>query len=229
MANGEREPTRAGDRFEAENMHDGSRVLHRDKKVSRWMALALIIPGLFTYGIATFVALVNSTSDKPLPAAALPIVVALLAALATTFIVLGLVFAVLRTIVTEEALHVKYGLWGPRVPLRAIRSCKVVPYDWTDYGGWGIRRGRDGSWAYVVSGNEAVEILYEEDGAIRRILVGGEHPKDTAIEVNRALRALEKPRVAARPSPIEREFESDQAEVSEAEDLAVEEAREAKR
>lgn len=188
---------KGADRFETENMHDGSPVLHRDKKVSRWMALALIIPGLFTFGIAVFIAMVNATADKPLPPAALPIVLTMLALLATLFIVLGLVFAVLRTIVTEDAVHVKYGLWGPTISLRSIRSCKLVPYRWTDYGGWGIRGGRDGSMAYIVSGAQAVEIVFEEDGTLRKVLVGGSNIEALAIEIRRAVHALERPRIAA--------------------------------
>jgi hypothetical protein len=51
----------------------------------------------------------------PLPAAALPFVLAALVALALLFMALSLVFSVLRIVVTESEVHVKYGLWGPRI------------------------------------------------------------------------------------------------------------------
>jgi len=169
-------------------MHDGGEVVHRDKRISRGMAGLLMIPGVFNLVLAAFIAVVNDTASKPLPAAALPLVVAAIAALGLMFIGLGIVFAVVRTIVTEHAVHVKYGLWGPRIPLESIRSCKVVDYHWTELGGWGIRLGKNGTWAYVPGGKRVVELLYVEGRTEKRVLVGVGDPDETALQINRARR-----------------------------------------
>lgn len=55
-------------------------------------------------------------------------------------------------------------------------SCRVVDYDWKQYGGWGIRRGRDGSWAYVASSGPVVEVCYTTGGAQKKVLIGAEDP-----------------------------------------------------
>ena len=35
----------------------------------------------------------------------------------------------------------------------SIESATAVDYKWTRYGGWGIRRGRDGEWLYNMPGD----------------------------------------------------------------------------
>jgi hypothetical protein len=175
------------DGFEAREMHDGAPVVHRDKKVSRAMAALLAVPGLLAMLVAAFVGIANATSHEPLPAEALPVVALMLAALGVLFVGMGVVFGVLRTIVTERAVHVRYGLWGPTIPLEAIRSCDAVDYDWTEFGGWGLRRGRGGAWAYMPVGKRAVEIRYREGDEEKRVLVGAGDPEATARAIRAAL------------------------------------------
>jgi hypothetical protein len=187
------------DAFEASEMHDGARVVWRDKVVSRLMAALLAIPGLMTIGIGVLIALANATSRKPVPAAAVPFVIAAIAGLGVSLCVLGVVFGVLRTVVTERAVHVKYGLWGPTIVVESIRSCRVVDYDWKRFGGWGIRRGPGGVWAYVPSSpGNVVEIVYLDGNAERRVLVGAANAEETVrrIERQRNVRISVRPRVA---------------------------------
>src|SRR5450631_3632861 len=104
---------RGHDAFEANEMHDGARVVRRDKNVSRLMAGLLAVPGLLTIALGVFIAFANATASKPVPESALPFVCGAIVALGLLLCTLGVAFGVLRTVVTERAVHVKYGLWGP--------------------------------------------------------------------------------------------------------------------
>jgi len=167
-------------------MYDGARVVRRDKVVSRLMAGMLAVPSLFVIGMAIYVAFANATAPKPVPAAALPLVVAGMVALGVLLGLMGIAFGVLRTVVTERAVHVRYGLWGPTIPVANIRSCGVVDYQWTKFGGWGIRRASDGTWAYVTaSRGKVLELRYVENGRERRVLVGAEDAAETARQIEK--------------------------------------------
>ncbi len=177
------------DSFETRYMTGDGDVRHRDKRVSRGMAILLAIPALFTLALAGYLPFVNATAARPVPAAALPLVVAGLVGFAAMFAVLSLTFAVLRTVVTSREVIVKYGLWGARIPIEAITSCKVVPYKWTQFGGWGIRRGIGGVWAYVPGAGDVVEIAYTENGKTKRVQVGANNPQLIASEIQHARQA----------------------------------------
>lgn len=164
-------------------------VRHRDKRVSRGMAGILAAPALFSWALAVFVAFANASSDKPVPAGALPFVVGAIALFGVMFALLSLTMAVLRTVVTDKKLTVKYGLWGPEIDLSAIRSCKVVDYDWTKFGGWGIRIGAGGVRAYVPGPGEVVEVAYDEGGTTKRVQIGAQDARKLSLEINRAREA----------------------------------------
>ncbi len=174
------------DPFESKFMADEADVRYRDKRVSRGMAGILAAPALFSWALAVFVAFANASSDKPVPAAALPFVVGAIALFGVGFAVLSLTFAVLRTVVTSQSVIVRYGLWGPEIPLSAIVGCKVMDYDFTKFGGWGLRRGVGGVWAYVPGPGKVVEIEYEEGGATKRVQIGAEDAARLATEIERA-------------------------------------------
>lgn len=181
------------DEFESAYMVGDASVRHTDKRVSRSIAAILGVWAPFCWALALFIGLTNATSDKPVPAGVLPFVLAAIAALGLLFAGMAITFAVLRTVVTQTEVNVKYGLWGPRIPLDRIRSCKVVDYDWTRFGGWGIRRGLGGKWAYVPGPGEVVEIEYG-DGKI--VQIGARDARKLSLEINRAREALAKTRVA---------------------------------
>jgi hypothetical protein len=117
-----------------------------------------------------------------------------------------LTLSVVRTIVTEHSVNVKFGLWGPEIPLSAIRSAKVVDYDWMKFGGWGIRRAMDGTWAYVPGGKRVLELCFTEGNKERRILVGCENPDETARKIEQGRQPV---RVAAQ-APAEAENEPEE-------------------
>lgn len=208
-----------GDAFEADAMQDGARVIYRDKRVSRSMAAILAVPGVFTMLLGVFIAMTNATASKPVPAAALPFVVAAVIALGAMLPVLGVMFGVLRTVLTERALHVKYGLWGPTIPLDAVRSCTVRPYEFAEFGGWGIRRSLRGTWAYVPTEvSDVLEIAYEEGGKEKRVVLGASDPRELARRIDEARGAAgTKLRVAADATAgaeAEAEAEAEAAEES---------------
>jgi hypothetical protein len=177
------------DHYESRYMTGDAEVRHRDKRVSRGMAILLMMPALFTLAMTFFLGFANATAAQPVPAAALPLVLAAMVAFSAMFVVLSLTFAVLRSVVTDRELIVKYGLWGPRIALDSITSCKVVPYKWTQFGGWGIRRGAGGVWAYVPGPGDVVEIAYTDRGKDKRIQVGADNAPMLAAEIERARQA----------------------------------------
>jgi hypothetical protein len=98
----------------------------------------------------------------------------------------GLTLSVLRTVVTSEEVHVQYGLWGPRIPIEAIRSCKVVPYDVLKYGGWGLKY-RNGVWAYTMHGHpDVVELEWDERGKTKHAVVSSDDPAMLARKIQQS-------------------------------------------
>lgn len=176
----------AGDAFEESEMHDGSPVVRRDKLVSRRMAALFFGSGVLPMVVAVFLALTNGASDKPLSPSSLPVVCALLALYGVAMVIGGIVFGVLRTVVTKKAVHVRYGLWGPTIPLDAVESARVVAYDWTEFGGWGMRIGKGGARAYVPKNGPCVELVYREGDKKKRVLVGAEDASATVAAIEEA-------------------------------------------
>jgi hypothetical protein len=175
------------DQFESRYMSGDAPVRHRDKLVSRAMTALLGVPALFVLVLAVVIGLLNDTASKPVPAGALPFVLAGMVGLAGLFALMAVTFAVLRTTVTNREVVVRYGLWGPRIALDSITSCKVVDYEWTKFGGWGIRRGIGGVWAYVpASCPQVVEITYTDGGKEKRVQIGAGDPQSLAAQIQEA-------------------------------------------
>lgn len=78
----------------------------------------------------------------------------------------------LRVVVTDDAVHVQYGLWGPTIAVEAITRCEVQRYEAMRFGGWGFKRALDGTRAYSVPGGEGECVALEiADGAKTRKVV----------------------------------------------------------
>lgn len=80
----------------------------------------------------------------------------------TSFIAAGIVlFAMFRLIteVDERELRVRFAPFiNKRIPLTELSRAEIVEYHpLKEYGGWGIRRGKEG-WAYTTSGHEGVRV-----------------------------------------------------------------------
>jgi hypothetical protein len=207
--------TRAPDDYEARYMA-GEGVIYRDKiKAPKTFFALLGLPAVIQ--AIAFAAVMLQPHPAPLASfLAFPVSVAVLTLLA-------ILFAVLRVTVTRREVLIQYGLFGPKIPLESIQSCESVVYDWKMYGGWGIRRGRDGSWAYNMMGDagRAVRIAWTDaKGALTTTLVASPNPDVLARAINHA-RAGARPgvRVAAGASsaqgpriatpPVASEFEAE--------------------
>jgi hypothetical protein len=115
-----------------------------------------------------------------------PLLVPLLSAI--PLFLVWILFSTLRISVTAKEVHVQYGLFGPRIPIEAIESCEACEYDWKQYGGWGIRYGRDGSVAYNMlgDGGRAVRITYKKGKKTKKLLLAAKDPERLATAIHQA-------------------------------------------
>ena len=95
----------------------------------------------------------------------------------------------MTTEVTPTDVRVWFG-WIPTyrrfVPIGLVQKIEVVSYrPLADYGGWGIRSGRDGERVLNARGNRGVR-LELSDGT--RLLIGSQRPEALAVAIERALR-----------------------------------------
>lgn len=194
---------RAPDDYEARYMA-GDGVIYRDKIKAPKSFFALLGLPLVIQAIAYTAVFVQA---KPVPPAVfLPMIftVALLTLIA-------LLFAVLRVTVSRKEVLVQYGLFGPKIPIERIKDCKAVTYDWKQYGGWGIRRGRDGSWAYNMMGDAGHAVRMEwtdEKGRDQVTLVASPNPEALARAIQSA-RGVAAPKLRVAVDPVASEFEAE--------------------
>jgi hypothetical protein len=168
--------TSAADEYEKQYMTGHGRVLHRAKlPAPRWMQLL--------------------TGGSAIAGIGLLFTPAWMAAM--VLIPLGIVswalFSVLRCTVSEGAVKVQLGLFGPTIPTRAILSAEAIDYDWKKFGGWGIRRASDGEWIYNMPGDggRAIRIVWTDEAGKRRVTnVGMKAPEAAAAAIDQARRAL---------------------------------------
>lgn len=163
--------------YESEYMRGQGRVLLRDKVVAK-VSLALLAFFALWCGAGAIGSLVASAGVG---------LVLFLVAMSAFFAFLALTLTVVRVVVSEGELYVQYGLWGPRIPIGRIRSCRAVPYDWKEFGGWGIKRSGDGTWAYVTSSRgDVVEVTYDEGETQKRVLFSASDPRSVVAAVEEA-------------------------------------------
>lgn len=201
---------------------DGGTVLCRDKVVGRKFQLALLLPLAWCLGgaIVTFAGLLPGSSAA---------VGAFLLAMSAFFAFLWTTLSVIRTVVSDREVHVQYGLWGPRVPIEQVRSCRVVDYDWARFGGWGIKRDGEGTWAYVFTNGKVVELTWQEpDGTEKKVLFSASDPEAIVRAVQQARdesptteRASVEPSARLRVEP-DAKAESEPEEAPESQDAARE-------
>lgn len=179
-------------------------VLYRDKIKVPWKFFLLFA---LPIAVQLFAFTAAALSDKPVP---LPVFFILLATILFLTLI-ALLFSVLRITVTKNEVIVQYGLFGPRIALSDITDCKAVTYDWKTYGGWGIRRGWDGSWAYNMVGDagRAVRIEHTDAKGKKRVtLVASPNPEALARAVQQA-RGAETPKLRVAKEPNLAEFEAE--------------------
>lgn len=208
---------RAPDDYEAMYMA-GEGVLYRDKiKAPKAYFLLFLLPILVQIIALGAAALAGG----PVPASTfviLPLTSLLVA-------MIGLLFSVLRITVTAREVIVQYGLFGPKIPISAIGDCRAIKYNWMNYGGWGIRRGRDGSWAYNMIGDAGRAVCIDwtdANGKAQTTLLASPNPDGLAHAINEARARAGAPvpasrlRVAKDPSMGEVDAEAEAEAAAEA-------------
>ena len=63
---------------------------------------------------------------------------------------------------SERAVKIQFGLFGPTIPMEAIVNAEAISYDWKKFGGWGIGYSR-GEWMYNVPGDGGRAVPSRED------------------------------------------------------------------
>jgi hypothetical protein len=102
-----------------------------------------------------------------------------------------IVLGVLRmtTVVTPTEVRVWFG-WIPTyrraIPIGTVARVEVVHYrPFADYGGWGIRHGRDGEKALSARGDRGVRLRLT-DGS--KLMIGSQRPEELVLALEGALR-----------------------------------------
>jgi hypothetical protein len=167
------------DAYEREYMKGEGLVLYRDKQRTPWPMTALL-GGL---GVVSLLPLLLGA-----PGAWLSAVITL-----PLLFVVWVLMGVLRVTVSQGAVDVQYGVFGPKIPIAAIESVAPTEYKWTTVGGWGIRRGPGGSWVYNMPGDggRAVKIDWRDAKGRRKVtLIGSRDHHALARAIAQARRAL---------------------------------------
>ncbi|MEM6996610.1 MAG: hypothetical protein AAF721_39265 [Myxococcota bacterium] len=159
--------TRSADLYEAQYMQGQGAVLHRAKeRAPKLLQLAMVLPALTVLPMVVVGGWVGGLAFG-------------LAAVMS--VVMWALFSVLRVTVSEGQVNVQYGLFGPTIPIASIASAEATTYDWKKFGGWGIRRSRDGEWIYNMPGDQgrAVRITWTDDKGKRKVTLVGSKTPDT--------------------------------------------------
>jgi hypothetical protein len=162
------------DLYERKYMASEGVVLFRDKTRASWPMHAIFLVAMTTVTVTSLAAGTAFGLLFGLP----------------TLAIVWLLFSVLRVTVSERAVNVQYGLFGPKIPIAAIESSEAVTYDWKRFGGWGIKRSRDGAWIYNMPGDggRAVRIVWRDArGRRRTTLIGSRQSTELAAQIERAL------------------------------------------
>ena len=150
-----------------------------------WLWVLLLVTalgtvGLFGYGI--YVQVIEGTpwGDNPMSDTGLIVTGVATSALAVGLAAL-LLSARLITKVRSDGLHIRFfPMRWKAIPYESIASYHERTYHpIRDYGGWGIRWGREGK-AYIVSGNHGLQLLLN-DG--RKILIGSQRSQELEAAV----------------------------------------------
>jgi hypothetical protein len=91
----------------------------------------------------------------------------------------------LTVTVRPSEIDIRYRpLTRRRIPHAAVRSCEARTYrPLREYGGWGVRRGWKGGWAFNVRGNRGVQLVLEDGSSI---LVGSQRADELAAAIQSA-------------------------------------------
>ena len=149
------------DEYEQKYMSGGEAVVRERRGLPRWMHA--LFGGLI--GFEVLVGLVIMLAGSPAGWVNLMMGIPLA--------MIWMLFLYLRVTLTNDALHVQYGIMGPTIQLSQIQSVTKITYDWKKFGGWGIRYIK-GITAYSTPGgnNEALRVEWtDEKGKAKKTVV----------------------------------------------------------
>ena len=90
--------------------------------------------------------------------------VIIIASITIAFLLLYLNFRVSLISITEAHLEVSYGRFQRKIiPFTKMIDCEHIQIRLKEYGGIGIRLGRDGTWAYNTSLGDAVKVIIADE------------------------------------------------------------------
>jgi len=147
---------------------------------------ALVLIGLFGYGMVQQLVFGEPWGDRPMSDTALAVTGTLLILLEIGIVAL---FAAMKLIteVRSDGLYIRFvpfHLSFRRISLEDLAGVEARTYSpMREYGGWGIRFGRGGR-AYNVSGNRGVRIDYATG---RHILIGSQRADELAGAIGSVL------------------------------------------
>ncbi len=158
----------------------------------QWWLFVLLLP--IIAGSIVFVCYLSWTQflmgepigDRPMPDLLLVFFIVIVV-LSGVVVPLGVLFA--RLVVRVNAISLAISFWP--LAKKAVRISEIGSFGATDYkavreyGGWGIKHGKDGRWAYSVSGNRGVFIDLT-DG--RKWLIGSQRAEELVEAISRAKR-----------------------------------------
>jgi hypothetical protein len=176
--------TQPSDDYEKQ-MAVAGKVLHRDKMVSRPIALLAAIMTSF-FGIVSVLYWTGWGNMSLLQKLLAP-------ALTALSVWVGLTKTSVRTVVTDREILVQHGLRGPRIPVSAVTKCEVWPQG---------KRAEGGTEIYAPSVKTMVYLEWMGgEGKPRKALVGVTDPRAFVEAVNGAAGK----RIEAAPEEAEEE------------------------
>jgi hypothetical protein len=150
-----------------------------------WLWVLLLVTalgtiGLFGYGIIVQVIQGTPWGDRPMSDAGL-IITGVGTSVLTVGMVALLLAARLITEVRSDGLHIRFfPMRWKVIPYQSIASYQARTYHpIRDYGGWGIRWGREGK-AYIVGGDEGLQLLLNDQ---RKVLIGSQRTQELEAAV----------------------------------------------
>jgi len=149
---------------------------------------ALLMMGLFGYGLYQQLYMGKPWGDKPMSDMALVIVALFVCILEGG--ILWLFYAMtLKVRLDSVNLYIHFTPFAKRtIPLSDIRHCEARTYSpILEYGGWGIRHSWRKGMAYNAMGDRGVQMELK-DG--KKVLIGSQRAEELAAAIQRAMRPL---------------------------------------
>ena len=147
--------------------------------------VAVVTTTLFGYGMFKQLVQGQPWGDRPMPDTVLAVIGPVVILLGWGMVLL-MGWISLRVEVRETGVFIRFRPFARReILFRDIRVCEARTYrPILEYGGWGIRLGREGM-AYNVSGNRGAQI---ELTSGKRVLIGSQRAEELAVAIQEGMK-----------------------------------------